>query len=166
MIRPFDIKGSNRRLELELCAACAAVGILMGVSPMKPHRFEAFGGAHLQAGGNPLDGQGRFLPRIRQYACTCQPVFWQASASVFRKSCRSTSSTKISSRPRGARTPHSAFRSQSTPLASCAAWTNDDKLPANRKHHPDATSGLTPFWRGMRGGAVCHISAISAGVRA
>ena len=54
-------KGSNRRLELELCAACAAVGILMGVSPMKQHRFEAFGGAHLQAGGNPLDGQGRFL---------------------------------------------------------------------------------------------------------
>ena len=38
---------------------------------MKQHKFEAFGGAHLQAGGNPLDGQGRFLPHPcchRQFA--------------------------------------------------------------------------------------------------
>ena len=40
-------KGANRRLELELCASCTAVGILMGVSPMKQDMLEAFGGAHL-----------------------------------------------------------------------------------------------------------------------
>jgi hypothetical protein len=33
-----------------------------GVVPMKPHRCEAFGGTRLPADGNPLDGQGRFLP--------------------------------------------------------------------------------------------------------
>ena len=32
------------------------------VNGLRPFsKFEAFGGAHLQAGGNPLDGQGRFL---------------------------------------------------------------------------------------------------------
>ena len=69
--REINGKGANWRLKLELCASCPAVGILMGVTPMKQDMFEAFGGAHLQAGGNPLDGQRRFLPHPcchRQFA--------------------------------------------------------------------------------------------------
>jgi hypothetical protein len=56
------LKGVNRRLELELCALCGVIGILMGLEPMKQHWHEAFGGAHLQAGRNPLDGERGFLP--------------------------------------------------------------------------------------------------------
>ena len=54
-------KGVSHRLELELCAWL----FRMVVHPMVPHGPGALGRAHLQACGDPLEGQGR----LRSEAC-------------------------------------------------------------------------------------------------
>src|ERR1039458_2223505 len=60
------MKGSNRRLEFELCAwikASRGVAWVLAMGQMMEHGLGTLGRANLHPGGNPLNRQGGFLPQ-------------------------------------------------------------------------------------------------------
>ena len=60
-------KGSNRRLELELCAWFKAgrhVALASAMGQMMEDGLGTLGSSNLHSGGNPLDRQGGFLDQI------------------------------------------------------------------------------------------------------
>ena len=59
-------KGSNRRLEFELCASFGGAGwfaLVLALSQMREHGLGPFGRADLHPRRNPLGRQGRFAPQ-------------------------------------------------------------------------------------------------------
>ena len=61
-----EAKGSDRRLEFELCAWFAGVGrfsLAVAMGQLMEHGFRAFGRANVHPRRNPLDRQSRFAPQ-------------------------------------------------------------------------------------------------------
>lgn len=90
-------KGSNRRLEFELCTSLVHPGgfMLWSMGQMMEQGFGPFGRADLHARRNPLHREGRLTPQAR---CHCQlagSLRRRVAKSASVQSCRANSSAMM-----------------------------------------------------------------------